>query len=56
MKIEGLLFIFVFYFLVRCLVLEDEVLKFKVIFEEYYKVCDLCEDIIGYKFFGYSYY
>ena len=55
-KIEGPSLIFVFYFLVRCLVLEDEVTKLKAIFEEYQKVCDLCEDITGYKLLGYSYY
>lgn len=56
MKIEGPSLIFVFYFLVRCLVLEDEVTKLKAIFEEYQKVCELCEDITGYKLLGYSYY
>ena len=56
MKIEGPSLIFVFYFLVKCLVLEDEVTKLKAIFEEYQKVCDLCEDITGFKLLGYSYY
>lgn len=56
MKIEGPSLIFTFYFLVRCLVQEDEVTKLKSIFEEYQKVCDLCEDITGYKLLGYSYY
>lgn len=56
MKIEGPSLIFVFYFLVKCLVLEDKVSKLKAIFEEYQKVCDLCEDITGYKLLGYSYY
>lgn len=56
MKIEGPSLIFVFYFLVRCLVLEDEVTKLKTIFEEYQKVCDLCDDITGYKLLGYSFY
>lgn len=55
-KIEGPSLIFVFYFLVRCLVLEGEVTKLKAIFEEYQKVCNLCEDITGYKLLGYSYY
>lgn len=56
MKIEGPSLIFVFYFLVRCFVLEDEVTKPKAIFEEYERVCDLCDDITGYKLLGYSYY
>ncbi|XP_022795420.1 uncharacterized protein LOC111334006 [Stylophora pistillata] len=56
MKIEGPSLIFVFYFLVTCLVLEDEVTKLKTIFEEYQKVCDLCDDITGYKLLGYSFY
>lgn len=56
MKIEGPSLIFTFYFLVRCLVQEDEVTKLKSIFEEYQKVCDLWEDITGYKLLGYSYY
>ena len=56
MKIEGPSLIFTFYFLVRCLVQEDEVTKLKSIFEEYQKVRDLCEDITGYKLLGYSFY
>lgn len=56
MKIEGPSLIFAFYFLVKCLVQENEVSKLKTSFSEYQKVCELCEDVTGYKLLGYSYY
>lgn len=56
MKIEGPSLIFAFYFLVKCLVQENEVSKLNTSFSEYQKVCELCEDVTGYKLLGYSYY
>ena len=56
MKIEGPSLIFLFYFLVKCLFQEGEVMKLKTVFQEYQKVCELCEEFNGYKLLGYSYY
>ena len=54
-KIEGPAILFAYYFLVKCLVRQDDMTIFPYMFKEYERVCEVYGKAEGFKLLGYSY-